>query len=280
MTTRDRSVVMVLGLVALLAAAWFLLLSPKNDDLTALKEQISTAQTRLEAARTSAQSATAAKAGYAADYKAVASLGKAVPIEDDVPSLVYQLQQASESTKVAFASIKLSGGAQAAAPAAPATATPAGQAAGLASEQKKDGDTAAAPAPAAAALPAAQTAFAGLPPGASVGAAGFPTMPFDFEFGTVFGNLEKLLRKIDGFTKVRGDQVDVSGRLLTVDGFSLEGFPNMKASIHATAFLVPAEQAAAGTAQGPSTTVSTTATTTQTTGAPATPVAAATGVTP
>ncbi|WP_354697452.1 hypothetical protein DSM112329_03079 [Paraconexibacter sp. AEG42_29] len=250
MTSRDRTVVMVLGLLAMLAAFWFLLLSPKNGEVGELKDQIAAGQARLQTAQTELQSATAAKATYRRDYKTVANLGKAVPADDDVPSLVFQLQQASTGSKVAFASIKLTG--TAAAAAAPVAATPTGQVAGLAAEQKgTTTGTTAAPAPAAAATPevaAAQTAFAGLPPGAAIGEAGFPTMPFDFQFGTVFDNFETLMRKLGKFTKVVGDKVTVSGRLLTIDGFSLVGFPDMKASVHATAFLQPADAAAAATA--------------------------------
>ncbi|MCW2957904.1 MAG: hypothetical protein JWP18_707, partial [Solirubrobacterales bacterium] len=93
-----------------------------------------------------------------------------------------------------------------------------------------------------AAVPAAQTAFAGLPPGANVGPAGLPTMPFDFEFSGPFTRLEQLLRRIDAFTKTSGGRIKVNGRLMTIDSIALSGFPEMKATIHATAFLLPADQ--------------------------------------
>lgn len=292
MTTRDRTVVMVLGLLAMVAAFWFLLLSPKREDVSSLKDKIGTAQTRLTTANATAQTAAAAKATYAADYKAVANLGKAVPADDDVPALVFQLQNASVSSKIVFDSIKLTG---AAAPAAATpAATPAGQVAALAKEQNGGTTSTGATTPttpaatAAAATPAvaaAQTAFAGLPPGAVVGPAGLPTMPFDFEFSGPFLQLEKLLRKIKAFTKVSGGQIKVNGRLMTIDSISLTGFPDMKATIHATAFVLPDEQGllAGATAAGPGAPVSVANPTTPSTGAPVTPVAAVTpaaGVTP
>jgi hypothetical protein len=279
-TARDRTVVMVLGLAAMVAAFWFLLLSPKKDDVASLKDKVAVAQTRLQTAQAATQAATAAKARYAADYKAVANLGKAVPTDDDVASLVYQLQVAAEASDISFESIKLSDTATAAA--AP-VATPAAQAGGLATEQKNGttstgATTPTTPATPAATVPATQTSFAGLPPGASVGSAGLPTMPFTFNFGGSFFNLEKLLRKVDAFTKLKGKQILVNGRLLTIDSIQLTGYPTVEATINATAFLLPDDQGltAGATTQGPAT-GATTATTTNT-GTPTPPVAAATPV--
>src|SRR4051812_36759912 len=112
---------MVIALGALVVACWFLLLAPKRDDLSALKDKIGVAQTRLQTAQTAAQAASTAKASYERDYKTVANLGKAVPVDDDVPALVYDVQHASSATRVAFGSIKLSGAVTPSA--APAVAT-------------------------------------------------------------------------------------------------------------------------------------------------------------
>lgn len=260
MTARDRTVLMVVGLIAVVAAFWFLLLSPKSDDVKSLKDQITAAQTRLQTAQTSLAGAQAAKANYRKDVATVARLGKAVPADDDIPSLVYQLQRASVLSDVAWGSVQLTGsGAAATAPPAASTAT--GQVAGLAQEQKgtsattSTASTPTTPAttapttPAAtanaAAIAASQAAFAGLPPGAVVGPSGFPTIPFKFTFGTTYNNFERLLRKLGRFTKVKGDTVKVAGRLLTIDGFSIENFPYMKASVTATAFMQTQDQAAA-----------------------------------
>jgi len=98
-------------------------------------------------------------------------------------------------------------------------------------------------------VPATQAAASALPPGAVVGAAGFPTMPFDFAFTGSFFKLQDFLTRLDRFTEVRGQEITVRGRLLTVDGFSLtpsaKGFPNMLASVRATAYLLPREQGVA-----------------------------------
>lgn len=74
-----------------------------------------------------------------------------------------------------------------------------------------------------------------------VGSAGFPTMPFSFAFAGTFFDMEHFLDEVQRFVRVNGDKVDVSGRLLAIDGFGLSagpgGFPNVKASITATAYL-------------------------------------------
>ena len=270
MTARDRTVVMALIVVAVMAAFWFGLLAPKRDTANKLAGQITSSRARLQTAQDSVKAALAAERGYAEDYATVARLGKAVPVQDDVPSLVYQLQTAAQTSKIRFNSIALSSGA-ASAP-APTVATPAAQAAQLGKDQKGQ----ATPATAAAA-PATQVAAAVLPPGASVGSAGFPTMPFDFSFGGSFFNLEGLLSKLNKFTSAGGNTINVRGRLLTVDGIALSGFPKMTATIHATAYLLPDDQGllAGATPQSPSTATPVSTTTPSTT---APPVAVVTGV--
>jgi hypothetical protein len=285
-TTRDRTVVMVVGAVVLLAAFWFLALSPKRKDAATLKDKIATAQQRLDTARQQAATASAARARYDVDYAAVAKLGKAVPADDDVASLVYQLEHVSVGTHIDFRSVKLnSSGTPAAAP-APAAA----QAAAVASasnDSSKSGSSSSASSsssssstatPPATGVPATQSAAAGLPPGSTVGSAGFPTMPFSFVFDGSFFNMEHFFSGIQQFAKADGENVTVRGRLLTVDAFALTasrfGFPKVKASINATAYLVPQDEGLTGGAspQGPGST--TPASTTAPSGSPAAPAAA------
>jgi hypothetical protein len=79
-------------------------------------------------------------------------------------------------------------------------------------------------------------------------------MPFDFAFTGSFFKLQGFLERLDRFTELDGDQITVRGRLLTVDGFSLtpspKGFPNMQASVHATAYLLPRDAPPAPAAAG------------------------------
>jgi Tfp pilus assembly protein PilO len=243
MTTRDRLVIVGVLLAAALAGFWFLGLAPKRKEAADLQAQIATQTQQLTTAQAQAATARQAKARYNDDYAAVAKLGKAVPKSDALPSLVYQLQSVAHSARIDFTSLKIAGGGgQGPTPAATgasasgasatqgSSATPAASASGSAST----------PATASSA-PATQAAAATLPPGATVGSAGFPTMPFSFVFSGTFFDMERFFGDVQSFVRVNGKQVDANGRLLSIDGFSLVagpgGFPNVKASVVATAYL-------------------------------------------
>lgn len=268
MTKRDRIVLAVILGAALLAAFWFMAVAPKRKTTADLDKQIAAQQQRLDAAQAKAGAAEAAKRRYRADYAAVAELGQAVPADDDVPSLVYQLDQAAKKQQIDFRALSISSAdgnsgksASTPAPAAPAQAQGAAAAGSGASTGTDSGSTGAAPATSGAtsgaAAPATQAAASTLPPGASVGAAGFPTMPFTFEFEGSFFSMQKFLAKLDDFTKVDDGRVNVSGRLLSVDSFELaasrKGFPEVSASISATAYVLPAGEGLTdgATASGP-----------------------------
>lgn len=253
MTARDRSVILVVGALAMLGAFWFFALAPKRHAAQALNAQVAAETQRLEAAKQSAASAAAARARYARDYATVARLGKAVPVDDEVPSLLYQLETAAAKTRVDFRSMKLDNTTGKAAPAAPAAAavastkeqTPGGDA----GAKKPDASATPAATPAAGApgaAPATGAVAAALPPGAAIGPAGFPTMPFSFGFDGTFFGMERFLRELNRFTQTGADRIDVRGRLLTIDSVSLvagrKGYPRVSASISATAYLLPAEQ--------------------------------------
>jgi Tfp pilus assembly protein PilO len=229
-TARDRTVLIVVGIVALLGGFWFVAIGPKRKEASDVAAEVTAAQTRLDAAQASAASADAARKQYSTDYATVARLGKAVPVDDDMPSLVYQLSHTAKVNHVDFRSIKLtsSGG---------AAAAPTGVAAAVASA---NGNTSA-----TSSTPAATVAPA-LPPGAVVGTAGFPTMPFSFNFTGSFFNMQRFLKAIDGLTAVQGKNINVKGRLLTVDGVGLKagvkGFPDVDATVAVTAYLLPADE--------------------------------------
>jgi hypothetical protein len=125
MTGRDRIVIVVLGALAILAAAWLLVVAPEREKATKLGTEVSTAQTQLSTAESQVASARGAEAGYPTAYASLVKLGKAVPTSQEVPSLIYELAQASNQKQVDFASITsggASGGSSASSSAAPATA--------------------------------------------------------------------------------------------------------------------------------------------------------------
>jgi Tfp pilus assembly protein PilO len=122
MTGRDRIVIVVLAALAVVAAAWLLLLAPEREKASKVGAEVSTAQTQLATAESEVNAARSAEAGYPAAYTSLVSLGKAVPTSQEVPSLILQLEQASNRKQVEFSSISSGGGTGSSSSAAPAVA--------------------------------------------------------------------------------------------------------------------------------------------------------------
>lgn len=225
MTKRDRTVLCVIGVAAVLAGFWMLVLKPKREEAAELKTQVTAETQRRDEALARVRAGEEARRSFADDYATVARLGKAVPVGDQTPSLLYQLESAARGQAVDFRSMKVRAGGSSAAASAAGNGS----------------------APSPGSVPSAtQAAAAVAPPGSTVGPAGFPTMPFTFKFEGDFFRIERLFSAIERFTSTipSGDDVDVRGRLVTVDGFSLiesrlHGFPRVNASVAATAYVLP-----------------------------------------
>src|SRR3954467_4861532 len=140
MTARDRRILMILLPIVVLIAYWFLLLSPKRDDLKTARD----AQHQAEQARDQAVAQAAqlehARSTFAADYADVVRLGKAIPETVDSPSLLVQLDRAAHRTHIDFNTVTC---ARRAAAVVPVVATSTTQAA-----QQPNGNAAAGGAPA------------------------------------------------------------------------------------------------------------------------------------
>jgi hypothetical protein len=256
MTTRDRLALIGISTLAVLALVWLMLVSPERKEAAKLSSQVATAQAALAAAQGQASSARAAQARYSAAYASVVSLGKAVPPSQEVPSLIYQLAQASDQKHVEFTSITAGSGG----------VSGAGGAAGSSS-------AGAAGASSASAAQAASTA-------------GFTQMPFTFVFNGSFTDLYHLFQQLDGATvRTASGGLHVSGRLLTLQGVKLEpalasaggsSSGKLTGTITASAYVLPASEGLTGGAT-PSTpaasATSTAATSASSGGSPAAPVA-------
>lgn len=223
MTGRDRTLIAVVGAVLFVAAAWFLVLAPQREQASQLSDQLAAQRQQLAQAESDLAAGLAAKRTYGRDYTTVARLGAAVPDDDNVPSLLLQVQRAAQATHVDFRDLQVapsSGGASAPPPPPPT--------------------------PGAAGATASQATTATLPPGASVGTAGFPTMPFTFTFTGDFFSMSDFIGRLERFLVVRNRSVAVSGRFMTIDGIALSaapgGFPKVEASVAATTYLLPSTQ--------------------------------------
>jgi Tfp pilus assembly protein PilO len=243
MTTRDRKILLVLAGLAVLAGFWFLVLQPKRTQAKELSAQIVAQQERLQTAQQTVAQGMQAKAGHARDTATVAQLGAAVPADDDLPSLLYQLDAASKNADVVFDSLLRASGATGAAATGNAAAAAAASGNSSSSSSSPSTGSGGSTAPSAS-----------LPPGATVGTAGLATLPFTFEFTGSYIDLRHFLGDVQRFVTTNGDAVSVRGRLLTVDAVSLvpasKDFSRIQAKLVATAYLAPEQGTAGASAPG------------------------------
>jgi hypothetical protein len=222
-SARDRIVIVVVLVVGALAASWMMLIQPKRKQAASLATQVAAAQSQLDTVRSQLAQGQAARNRFGAAYAQMVRLGEAVPADDNVPSLIYELQHAAGDAHVDFRSLQVN---SSAASAAPAPGTPGTAGAGGAQ--------------------AKSTATATLPPGVTVGPAGFPAEQFTFTFQGNFFRLSDFFNRVQQFVSTDHNQILVRGRLMTLNSINLsaapQGFPQIAASVSATAYMLPASQ--------------------------------------
>ena len=106
MTGRDRTLISVVVAALVLAAAWFLVLAPQRQEASQLSDDVATQRGALTQAQADAAAGLAAKRGYDRAYTTVARLGAAVPEDDNVPSLLLQVERAAEGSQIDFRELK------------------------------------------------------------------------------------------------------------------------------------------------------------------------------
>lgn len=221
MTGRDRMVLMVVSVLAVFAAAWLFVVSPERQKAAKLGGQVTAARAQLVTAEGQVATARTAQSQYAAAYASIVKLGKAVPASQEVPSLIYQLDQASHRKQVDFFSITSGSGGS-----------------GTSSSSSAS----------AAATPAAASS-------------GLTQMPFTFVFNGSYKDLYRLFDQLNRFTvRTTSGGLRVSGRLLTVQSVKLSPVigsepaggkstsPRLSGTVTATAYVLPASQSSASEA--------------------------------
>ncbi len=258
MSNRDRIIVGALACVVAVAGFWFLALKPKRAEISAANARVADAQTKLTTANQALSSATVARASFATDYATLARLGKAVPDDDDAASLVYQLESAARKAHIDFRSLTVGGaGATTTAGTSKTPTTPAPSSTGSGSSAPSTtGTTGTTGAAAPTGTTGAGTGTSTLPPGVIAGTNGMNNLPFTFVFDGDYFSLTKLLNLVRSFTTTDGNTVTVRGRLMTVESVNLQqsrnGFPDVKATVTATAYLAAEPISLPGGATAPS----------------------------
>jgi uncharacterized membrane-anchored protein YhcB (DUF1043 family) len=242
MSKRDTYILTGVALVAVVAGYWILALSPKRQESAKLDKDIAAAHQQLDQAKQEKVEFAKAQLQFPKLYASLGRLGKAVPPDEDVPSLLVQLNHAAAQANVDFKSVELkldlAEKLAAAAPAAVAPTPPAGGDAGSTATASATASTGATPAPdATAAAPAPVT---------------FQPLPFLYKFTGSFLDLKDLIHNVTHLVAQRNKELAVSGRLITIQGFTMK---RGKVTIIATTYMLPADQAllAGASPQGPAT---------------------------
>jgi Tfp pilus assembly protein PilO len=268
MRATERNLILGVAGVVLIAAFYFLVLSPKRDKAAKLSTQVTELQQSVDAQRQRAEEGEQAKQQYNGNYRKVVLLGKAAPDYSDTSSFIYQLNDLADRNNIEFDGLKLSAGdaSTASAPTQPGIAN-----APAASSQPST--TAATPEPGTtatdntqpasattAAAPATEAAASTIPIGAGVGPAGLSTLKYTLDFSGLYFDISDFMASVDELVSSSDGKVSVNGRLSTVDGFSLTAdpnsdFPHLNAELAVTTYTTPPGQGLTGgaTPAGPST---------------------------
>jgi Tfp pilus assembly protein PilO len=249
--TRNRTLLIgAVAAIAAIAAYWFLLLAPQREQITKLDGDIAAQQAELEQSEKLLAAYGDAKDNYRVNYAKLVRLGKAVPADDDVRSLMIQIDDAADRSGVDFGKIEIGGGTGVAA----APTDPAGGAVGT------------------------------VPGTVPFGTSGFSALPFSFSFTGRFFELSEFLAHLERFVSVQNEDIGVIGRLLRLESVSFQpspqGFPDIRAEIGAASYIVPPTEDLLGgaTPAGPAETPPVAAPETDTANAaPGVPTATATG---
>lgn len=209
----------MLLVVVLAGAFWILLLSPKKDEAKKLDAQVELLEGSLAQHKAEIATAEEARREFPIDYHHLVVLGKAVPSDAETASLLVQVNHVANDTGVRFQTLSLeaSGDEGEASPTA----------AGTGEEVS--------PTEAAASL---------MPLGASIGPAGLAVMPYSLTFTGNFFTIANFIEGLDSLVKTTNEEVGVDGRLITVDGFTLNEdaeakFPALEVNFSITTYLTP-----------------------------------------
>lgn len=257
MNTTNRTLIFLLLAVAGAAVFWFLMLSPKKDEIAALDEQIAQLHSSIAESQQATATGKQAQESFNSDYAQLVTMGKAVPDGDEQAALLVQLNQLGIRNDTFFSSITMdSSGSSAPAPAAPAP-SPATVEPSATAPPGESTDPAT-----QTAVPATEVSVAALPIGAEVGSAGLGTIPYSLLYRGNFFKLADFIASIDGLVETADDgRIKVNGRLMTINGFSLnpaedEGdLSSLSGNFSITSFVTPAAQGlmAGATPAGPGT---------------------------
>ncbi len=221
MSRTNQMVIAMLVTAAVAFGFWTLVLAPKREEASKLQVRVDEARSSLAVHEREVEAALEAKSRFAENYREMVVLGKAVPRDDETASLLVQLKAIADRAGVRFQEIELGAEGEGEVPAA-----------------------AASPANPEEPAPPTEVAASLLPLGATVGPAGLGVMPYTVKFTGDFHRIANFIEGLDAFVRSTNAGVDVNGRLITVNGFTLGAmaggsFPQLEGTFSITTFITP-----------------------------------------
>jgi Tfp pilus assembly protein PilO len=221
-TRNNKILVAVAAIGVAVAGFYFLVLGPKRDEVAKLDTDIAAKQVEVAQAQQTLVTYEAARKTYKANYTTLARLGKAVPADDDVRSLLVQLAASAKGTGVDFQKIDLGTGLGGAADPSSTTAKP------------------------------AAGTLAPAPGSVEVAGGALSAMPFNFTFTGGYFDLNTFFAKLERYVTLNNAKLSATGRLLRLESVAItpstSGFPEMQAAIGAATYIVPPVQGVPGAA--------------------------------
>ena len=219
MTRSNKILLSVVALGAAIAAFYFFVLSPKREEIAKFDTDIAAQKAEIEQARLTLAGYEEAKKSYKKNYATLARLGKAVPADDDVRSLMVQLEATADRSGVSFENIEMANNLGGGDPSAAAATPAAGQ-------------------------------LAAAPGTVPVAGGVLSAMPFSFSFTGSYFDLTAFFARLEHFVSLNNAKLDSTGRLMRLESISITpssvGFPDMQAEINAATYLVPPVQGVEG----------------------------------
>jgi Tfp pilus assembly protein PilO len=211
MTAQTRSLAATIAIgIALLAALWFMAIAPKRSEKASVTSNVTAQQTRLDAAKAQVASFTASREQFGGLMTELRGLDKAVPARGDISAMLRELQRRAKARGSELRVVAL-----------------------------KDG-----------AAPSTGGAATATTPGSVAGPGGLSALPFTFEYTGRYFDLVGILKTVRRSVRVNSGDLNIDGRLLTIDGMSFQridpGAQLTKAILNATAYI-----AADGTTAAP-----------------------------
>jgi Tfp pilus assembly protein PilO len=189
---------------AMAAALWLLALSPKRAESATVSEKVAAQEARLAEARTELASYQSARKQYPGMLAELKRLDQAVPSRGEITALLRQLQKRAKASKSELQVAALKPGATAPPGAAATKSTP----------------------------------------GATPAAGGIATLPFTFTYTGEYFDLVKVLAAARRAVTVKSGDLQIDGRLVTIEGMAFQraepDAPLIKATVSATAYIAAA----------------------------------------